>query len=238
LILWWVPRIARRKQMRNLELVSRTLVLYQTIFMIAALAVSIPVRFESLARLQPMRSLHLTYILLALFSGGLLGEYVLKDRWWRWIAVFLPLCAGMFYAQRAIFPADAHIEWPDSKPRNPWVQAFEWARDNTPPDAIFALDPSYMDVSGEDENGFRTIAQRSMLADGNTDSGAVTMFPPLAEEWLAQMDAQNGWQKFQVQDFRRLRVKYGVSWVVLGQPGVTDLQCPYQNHAVKVCKVD
>jgi hypothetical protein len=64
------------------------------------------------------------------------------------------------------------------------------------------------------------------------------MFPPLAEEWLAQMDAQNGWQKFQVQDFRRLRVKYGVSWVVLGQPGVTDLQCPYQNHAVKVCKVD
>jgi hypothetical protein len=237
-ILWWFSRIARRKEMRNLELVSRTLVLYQTIFMIAALAVSIPVRFESLARLQPMRSLHLTYILLALFSGGLLGEYVLKDRWWRWIAVFLPLCAGMFYAQRAIFPADAHIEWPDSKPRNPWVQAFEWARDNTPPDAIFALDPSYMDVSGEDENGFRTIAQRSMLADGNTDSGAVTMFPPLAEEWLAQMDAQNGWQKFQVQDFRRLRVKYGVSWVVLGQPGVTDLQCPYQNHAVKVCKVD
>jgi PAS domain-containing protein len=60
----------------------------------------------------------------------------------------------------------------------------------------------------------------------------------LAEEWLAQMQAQNGWQKFQVQDFRRLRVKYGVSWVVLEQPGVTDLQCPYQNHAVKVCRVD
>jgi hypothetical protein len=238
LILWWFSRIARRKQMRNLELVSRTLVLYQTIFVIAALVVSAPARFESLARLQPMRSLHLVYILLALFSGGLLGEYVLKDRWWRWIAVFLPLCAGMFYAQRAIFPADAHIEWPDSKPRNPWVQAFEWARDNTPLDAIFALDPSYMDVSGEDENGFRTIAQRSMLADGNTDSGAVTMFPPLAEEWLAQMQAQNGWQKFQVQDFRRLRVKYGVSWVVLEQPGVSDLQCPYQNQKVKVCRLD
>jgi hypothetical protein len=237
-ILWWFSRIARRKEMGNLELVSRTLVLYQTIFVIAALAVSVPARFESLARLQPMRSLHLTYILLVLFSGGLLGEYVLKDCWWRWMAVFLPLCAGMFYAQRALFPASAHIEWPDSKPRNPWVHAFEWARANTPPDAIFALDPSYMHVPGEDENGFRAIAQRSMLADEVTDGGAVTMFPAMAEEWLAQMQARRGWQRFQVEDFRRLQVRYGVNWVVLQQPGVTGLQCPYQNQAVRVCRVD
>jgi len=238
LILWWFSRIARRKQMRNLELLSRTLVLYQTIFVIAAVAVSIPARFESLARLQPMRSLHLVYILLALFSGGLLGEYVLKDRWWRWMALFLPLCAGMFYAQRVLFPASAHIEWPGAMPRNPWVQAFEWVRDNTPPNAIFALDPYYMHIPGEDENGFRAIAQRSMLADGVTDSGAATMFPPLAEEWLMQVHAQNGWPRFQVPDFGWLQAKFGVNWVVLEQPGITDLQCPYQNQTVKVCRLD
>jgi hypothetical protein len=206
--------------------------------MIAALAVSIPVRFESLARLQPLRSLHLTYILLALFSGGLLGEYVLKDRWWRWIAVFLPLCAGMFYAQRALFPASAHIEWPGSKTRNPWLQAFEWARDNTPADSIFALDANYMRIPGEDHDGFRAVAQRSMLADRVTDAGAVSMFPPMAEEWLEQVQAQSGWPEFRIQDFRGLRTRYGVNWVVLQQPGVPDLQCPYQNQVVKVCRIN
>ncbi|HSY65386.1 MAG TPA: hypothetical protein VK829_12365 [Terriglobales bacterium] len=237
-ILWWFSRIARTRRMKNLELLSRTLVLYQVIFVIASLVVSVPPRFESLARLQPMRSLYLLYILFVLFSGGLLGQFVLKDRWWRWMALFLPLCAGMFYAQRALFSDSAHVEWPGAAPRNPWAQAFEWVRANTPPDAIFALDPQFMHIRGEDENGFRATAQRSMLADGNTDSGAVTMFPQMADEWLKQVQAENGWHKFQLQDFRRLHAQYGVNWVVLQQPGVAGLECPYQNSAVRICRVD
>ena len=162
----------------------------------------------------------------------------LKDRWWRWMALFLPLCAGMFYAQRELFPASAHIEWPGSAPRNPWAQAFEWVRTNTPSDAIFALDPSFMDIHGEDENGFRAIAQRSMLADDKTDGGATSMFPQMADEWLRQVQAERGWQQFQLQDFRRLHTQYGVNWVVLQQPGVAGLQCPYENQAVIICRVD
>ena len=237
-ILWWFSRIARSTQKRELELITRTLVLYQIIFVIAALIVSVPARFESLARLQPMRSLYLVYILLFLFGGALLQEYVLKNRWWRWIVLFLPLCAGMSYAQRVLFPASAHIEWPGAHTRNPWVQAFEWVRDKTPSDAVFALDPYYMQIPGEDENSFRAIAQRSTLADRVSDAGAVTMFPPMAEEWLAQAQAQDHWQEFQVQDFRRLHAQYGLNWVVLQQPGVPTLQCPYQNQSVKVCRVD
>ena len=236
-ILWWFSRIARSRQMRNLELISRTLVLYEIVFVIAALLTSVPSRFESLARLQLMRSLYLVYILFILFSGGLLGEYVLKNRWRRWVFLFLPLCAGMFYAQRALFPASAHIEWPGSRARNPWVQAFEWARDNTPPDSIFALDPNYMHIPGEDHDGFRAVAQRSMMADRVTDAGAVSMFPPLAEEWLAQDQALSGWRRFRIQDFRGLQKRYGVNWVVLQQPGIPDLQCPYSNQIVKVCRI-
>ena len=52
------------------------------------------------------------------------------------------------------------------------------------------------------------------------------------------VQAQSGWQKFRAQDFRRLALQYGVSWIVLQQPGVTDLQCPYQNQTVKVCRVN
>jgi hypothetical protein len=237
-LLWWFSRVARSRQLRNLDLLCRALVVYQFIYLLAGVVLSIPARFESLARLQPMRSMYLLYVLFFLFSGGLLGEYVLKNRVWRWAALFVPLCAGMFVAQRALFPASAHIEWPGASPKNRWVQAFEWTRTNTPRDAIFALDPFHMSIPGEDANGFRAIAQRSMLADAVKDSGAVTMFPPMAEEWLRQIEAQSGWKTFQAQDFRRLKDEYGVNWVVLQRPPVAGLDCPYQNSEVLVCRVN
>jgi hypothetical protein len=240
-ILGWFSRIARSRQWRNLDLLCRGLVAYQLIYLVMALVVSIPVRLETLGRLQLMRSLYILYILLFLFAGGLLGEYVLKNRLWRWLALFVPLCAGMFMAQRAEFPASAHIEWPGAPPKNHWVQAFEWIRNNTPQDAIFALDPFHMNIPGEDANGFRAIAQRSMLADAVKDSGAVTMFPPLAEVWLAQVQAQSSWKQFQLQDFQRLRTDYGVTWVVVERlvqrPVTAGIDCPYQNQSISVCRV-
>ena len=237
-LLWWFSQVARSRQLRNLDLLCRALIVYQLVYLLAGVVLSIPARFESLARLQPMRSLYLLYVLFFLFAGGLLGEYVLRNRVWRWAALFVPLCAGMFLAQRALFAASAHVEWPGASPANQWVQAFDWIRTNTPDDAIFALDPYHMNIPGEDANGFRAIAQRSMLADAVKDSGAVTMFPPMAEEWLKQVKAQSGWQTFRAEDFHRLKEEYGVNWVVLEQPGVVGLDCPYRNAAAVVCRVN
>jgi hypothetical protein len=76
-----------------------------------------------------------------------------------------------------------------------------------------------------------------MLADALKDSGAVSMFPPLAEEWFRQAQAQNGWKQFQLGDFSRLQADYGVGWVIVQQPGVEGLDCPYQNPAVLVCRL-
>jgi hypothetical protein len=237
-LLWWFSRVARSRQLRNLDVLCRALIVYQFVYLLAGVVLSIPTRFESLARLQPMRSLYLLYVLFFLFAGSLLGEHVLKNRVGRWVALFVPLCAGMFLAQRTLFPASAHIEWPGVAPRNHWVQAFEWIRTNTPHNAVFALDPFHMSIPGEDANGFRAIAQRSMLADAVKDSGAVTMFPPMAEEWLRQVQAQSRWKTFQAQDFLRLEAEYGVNWVVLQQPGTAGLDCPYHNAAVLVCRVN
>jgi hypothetical protein len=237
-ILSWFSRIARSRQLRNLDQLCRALIIYELVYLVAAVVLSIPARFESLARLQPMRSLYLLYVLFFLFAGGLLGEYVLKTRVWRWAALFVPLCAGMFLVQRDLFPASAQVEWPGVASKNQWVQAFQWVRANTPSDAIFALDPWYMHIPGEDENGFEAVAQRSMLADGVKASGAVSMFPAMADEWLRQMKAQSEWSKFQPEDFRRLQAQYGVTWVVLQQPGIAGLDCPYRNAAVLVCQVD
>jgi len=237
-ILWFFAQVARAKQLREMNVLCRALIIYQAMYVAVALVLDIPTRFESLGRLQPMRSLYLLYVLLFLFSGVLLGEYVLKNHVWRWLLLFIPLCGGMFVAQRELFPASAHVEWPGATPRNPWVQAFTWVRENTPQDAVFALDPFHMTVPGEDENGFRAIAQRSMLADAVKDSGAVSMFPPLADEWWEQVQAQKDWKKFQEQDFRRLQARYHLDWVVLQQPGVIGLECPYQNRAVLVCRLN
>ncbi|MGH9528910.1 MAG: hypothetical protein ACRD2S_03220 [Terriglobales bacterium] len=236
-LFWWFARMARSRHQRNLELVCRALIIYDLVYFAGALMVSIPARFESLARLQPLRSLHLLYILLLVTGGGLLGEYVLRRRLWRWALLFLPLSVGMFMAQRQLFPASPHIEWTLDSQKNDWARAFVWIRQNTSTDARFALDPQHMAILGEDGHGFRAIAERSMLADAMKDSGAVTMFPPLAEEWSSQVRAQSGWKHFQLRDFRRLQKEYGVNWVVVQTPGAAGLNCPYENASVKVCRL-
>jgi hypothetical protein len=237
-LFWWFARIARSNKQRNLELLCRGLIVYDLVYFAAGLIVSIPARFESLARLQPLRSLHLLYILLILIGGGFLGEYVLRSRIWRWALLFIPLCGGMFLAQRTLFPASPHIEWTLDAQGNEWARAFVWARQNTSTDALFALNPLHMRIPGEDAHGFRAISERSMLADAMKDSGAVTMFPPLAENWWAQVQAQSGWDHFQMQDFQRLKAKYGVTWIVWEKPPLPGMNCPYKNSAVQVCRLN
>jgi hypothetical protein len=236
-LFWWFGRVARARQWGRLALICRALILYDLVYFFSALVVDLPARFESLARLQPLRSLHLLYMLMFLMMGGLLGEHVLKNRIWRWMILFVPLVVGMFVAQRALFPANAHVEWPWDAPKNEWEQAFVWVRGNTPIDSLFALDPDFMQLPGEGTTGFRCLAQRSRLADSSKDSGAVSMFPPLADVWWSQVKAQSPWKSFRAEGFSRLKQKYGVGWVVVQQPGAVGLDCVYQNGVVLVCRI-
>src|SRR6266852_133026 len=207
LLFWWFANFARRRGTKNLELVSRAMVPFVLIASAAAIGLGFSPRFEALARLQPLRCLALCYMVLVVAGGGLLGQYVLQRRAWRWLLLFVPLSFGMYFAQRQVFPASAHIEWPWAQPR-------------------------------EDENGFRARAQRSMLADLVKDKGAASMFPPLSVQWAEQIADQRNFEHFAKNDFERLRQKYGVSWVVVQQPGPTGLECPYENSAVRVCRID
>jgi len=237
-LLWCFSRLSKARQWRNVDLLCRAVLIYQSIYLALALLLSVPARLEALARLQPMRSLYLLYVVMLLLTGSLLAEFVLKTRFWRWLALFVPLCAVMFMTQRMLFPADAHIEWPGRGSKNHWVQAFLWIRNNTPVDAVFAVDPYYMEIPGEDEQGFRALARRSRTADAVKDSGAVSMFPSMADEWWLQVQAQSGWRNnFGRAQFRRLHTDYGVNWVVLQRPGLPGLDCPYQNEAVVVCRI-
>ncbi len=238
LLFWWLARWARRRGMENIESVSRAMIPYILGASAAAIVLSIPARFEALARFEPLRCLALAYMLLIVIGGGLLSQHVLQARAWRWFALFVPLSLGMYLAQRQLFPASAHIEWPWAQPRNSWAQAFEWVRVNTPSDALFALNPRHMELPGEDENGFRARARRSMLADAVKDKGAASAFPALSVTWLEQIRDQENWERFRKADFEHLREKYGVSWVLVDQPGPEGLDCPYENPKVRVCRLD
>ena len=237
-LLAWMAWLGKRKEMGATHLICKTLIVFEAIFFAMALVISMPGRFENLAELQPMRCLHLLYVLMFLIGGGLLGKFVLQTRAWRWALLFVPLCGVTVFAQQATFPATPYVEWPGKPSPNPWVQAFDWIRANTPESAYFAMDPGTMQIPGEDEHGFRAIAQRSLLADSVKDSGAVSMFPGLADEWRDQVNAQRGWKTFKLSDFQKLKTRYGVDWVVLEQPGVAGLACPYKNWRVQVCTVN
>jgi len=237
-LFYWFRRIAGNRRMSNLELLCESLIPFVLVSLLGALILDIPPQFEALARLQPLRSLHLAYVLLFLMIGGVLGQFLLKRSVARWLCLFVPLCAGMAFVQFRLFPASAHIEWPGARSRNEWVQAFDWVRQSTPTNAYFALNPLHLKIPGEDENSFRATAERSMLADMAKDSGAVSMFPYLAEGWWERVSALNGWKNFRAADFRRLKSRQGVDWVILEQPGVAGMNCPYQNGQVLVCRIE
>ena len=191
---------------------------------------------------EPMRYLHLIYLFFFLIAGALLGRYLLNRRVYRWLLLFVLLSAGMFYAQRQMYAATAHLELPGAKSQNAWVGAFAWIREYGPTDALFALDPHYMALPGEDYHGFRALAEHSVLADYEKDGGMAARVPRLAPRWLKEVNALNGWRGFQAADFQRLKVDFGVTWFVFSSADrqFADRQpshfwCLYQDEEVKVC---
>ena len=245
-LLWGIYRLGRKNgsmvhtHMVQARVASR-LAWFGVFQLAVAVAIMLPSSLDRLKPFQPMRFLHLLYLIFFLLAGGLIGQRILRRHAYRWLLLFVPLGLGMFWAQRQTFPDTAHLEWPGAKPGNSWVEAFEWIRQNTPADSLFALDPYYMKLPGEDFHSFRALAERSALADYVKDPSVATQVPSLAVRWKEEVDAQKEWRSFRVEDFRRLKSRFGVSWVVLASPGVQGgvqgMDCPFQNLAVLVCRI-
>ncbi len=233
----WFARADFRAVRPGFQAVTRPLASFGLIFTAAGFALISSRRLENYTRLQPMRSLHLIYVVLFLLLGGLAGEYVLRNKIGRWLALFAPLGISMYLLQTSGYPSSAHFEWPGRDGHNSWTAAFLWIRQNTPKDAVFALDPVYLSRPGEDMQGFRAVAERSMLADAVKDSGVVSLFPELGEEWSAEVRVAQGWQRFQKADFERLAQRYPVTWIVTDAPAPPGLNCPYRNSTVAVCQL-
>ena len=238
LLVWWFSHVARRHGMATLHRVAKRLVAFAVFQFAVGALMTFPSVTEQLSAFQPMRWLHVFYFFFLLMAGGLAGELLIRNKTWYWLLLFVPLSAGMFEAQRALFAHSNHIEWPGAPRKNPWVNAFLWVRANTPKSAIFANDPNYMKLPEEENYGFRALAVRSMLAENQKDPGEVMVFPDLAAEWQRQVRAQLGIEHFTPGQFQELKARYNVSWVVLPGTAAVALECPYRNEVVEVCRVD
>jgi hypothetical protein len=237
LLFWLVAHVARKRGETRLCLFATAVLIYGVFQQAVALAILSPLAPIGMTTLEPMRYLQLVYFFLALIGGAYLGQYVLKARIWRWAAFLLIANGGMLLAQRQLFPGSPHIELPSVATANPWLQAFEWIRVNTPADAYFALDPNYTNAPREDCHGFRALAERSMMADSNKDTTTVTKQPDLGPAWKQQVQARKGWSVFQFADFERLKAEFGVDWVLVSYPHPAGLDCRWHNDALAVCRI-
>lgn len=189
-----------------------------------------------IARLQPLRIFQIIYAIMILFVGAQLSIWLGKKKL-RWAATFGVLATIMFFAERQTFPSSAHIELPSERQENAWVQAFEWIRNNTPKDALFALDSDYITQPGEDAQSFRAIAERSALPDYSKDGGEAAITPSLTTAWEAGQVLQAKLSERSDRDRIATLRPAGVSWVVLANRANTSLPCAYSNAAVKVCRL-
>lgn len=264
-VLWGMARLTRRHGLPEAAAVARRTALFAAMGFVAGCVITIPPQLERLTAYQPLRILHLTYIVMMLLSGGLLAELVLKQKLWRWALLLLPIAAAMSVAQFESFPASRHVEWPGRSTGNAWVEAFNWVKANTPVDAYFVLDPHYMSSEGEDFHGFRGLAERGQMADWDKDPGVALLFPELAARWSHEVHALDNWNRFTAADFHGLHEQFGVDWTVLsyanpqeltreqasasGQPSlgpaaigpasdaIPASDCPYRKRGVMVCRI-
>jgi hypothetical protein len=201
------------------------------------------------ARLQPLRVFLLIYAVMALLLGAVLTQSLLtsaqlsRSTWKRRTLSYIPpvcialFAALMFSVQRDTFPGSPHIEWPNTVSANPWVRAFLWARDNTPTNALFALDAHYISAHHEDAQTFRAIAERSALPDFSKDGGEASITPALAPQWQQGYKAQLDLSKApdHIRDGRIIPL--GATWMLIDSDAPTMHPCPYNNGTIKICRL-
>jgi len=237
-ILGWFWKSHLRGTKPAFHRLSFALIPFGVLSILVALVLGLSPSFEMFARLQPLRSFHLITLVFMLLLAGVVGEYAARGRPWVIAAIAIPLAAGMFVAARQTFSNSPQIEWPGHSSSNDWVNTLLWVRDHTPENAVFAVDSHYFKEPGGDVHGFRSISERSALADYYKDGGVVSLFPALADEWKQMSNATYGLNRFSAIDFRRLTEKYpAVSWTVIHGAAPAGLDCPYQQRGYAVCSL-
>jgi hypothetical protein len=233
--LWWRGREGESSAEQLLA--QMAIAAGSTALVVATVFAQESARTYMVARMQPLRIYQMVYVLMLVALGAVLGERILKRSVWRWAALCCVVGGGMLLVQRQTFPHSAHLELPWSGPGNGWEQGFEWIREHTPENAVFALDADYIAKPGEDTQNFRAIAERSALPDYSKDGGAAAIAQDLTGEWMDGERVQRHLDRRVAADETAKLRSAGVSWVVLAPDTPTNFACVYWNAVLKVCAV-
>ena len=237
-LFWWAWKRGFRGTTEAARRLSFALIPFGVISILAGGLFATSTSFDMFERLQPMRSFHLITIVMMLFLGGLMGEYLVRGRVWLGTVLLVPVAVGMFFVGHETYPNSPQIELPGMTGGNPWLETVGWIRENVPADAVFAVDAAYLRDEVTDTHGFRALSGHSALADAYKDSGVVSLFPDLAPEWKRMSTAATGVNHFTVEDFRRLEVEYpAVNWTVIHGSAPAGLSCPYARGGFVVCRL-
>ncbi len=240
LILLSIDVVRHRMDESRSALASSLLVIGFAAIAVSLLFVHVNAASHLVARLQPLRVFQLIYVAMILLVGAETAKHFLQHSTVRWIVTFSLLGGVMLFAERQTFPASAHLELPITKQhgdRNPWTRAFLWVKDNTPKDALVALDADYIERPNEDAQCFRAISERSALPDYSKDGGEASITPELTRDWVIGQAVQTGLsEKTDEERVKTLR-PLDVEWVVMEKSAVTGFTCDYANEAVKVCRL-
>jgi hypothetical protein len=211
-----------------------SLVVGITSVLIAAFFVS-PSGPYPLVPVQILRSFHIIYLTGVVLCGGVLG-LIAKTRRYVAAALLLAIAAVMFRVEGITWPGSNRIEFPGLAPANPYQEAFLWIRDHTPRGAVFAFNPHLVYRPGEDEQGFRAIAERDHLAD-DKDAGIAAVFPSLAARWAFQRNSQLFVDSMSDTERLTALTPLGATWLLLPPAAATNFPCPFRNRAVRVCQL-
>jgi hypothetical protein len=198
-------------------------------------------RAHMIARLQPLRVFLDLYAVMLLLLGATVAERTLHNahrlaRFTPWL-VSAAAALAFFAVARSTYPNSPQVELPIVENHNPWVEAFLWARNNTPVNALFALDAHYVNRDGEDAQTFRATAERDAIPDFSKDGGEAAIAPRLAPVWMAgafaqqNLDAEND----EARDSRL--APFAPDFMILDAETPTAHACPYRNAVVKVCSL-
>jgi len=216
----------------------------------AAIAASITVSLTSLllihtsnsnfllARIQPLRLLHIT----TMFFMLLLGGWIVETFWQRSrgvlpVSLIVVAAVMLLYMQTDLYGNSRWLELPGVASNNGYVQAFEWIRGNTPEDAVIAADAFYTTARGEDAQMLRAIALRSSAPDAAKDGGIASVVPVLAPAWFYASQMQHDLNTLSDAERAQRMRAVGATWIVLPASATTAFPCPYSNAVARVCRL-
>ena len=201
-----------------------------------------------IARLQPLRAFLMIYAVMFLLLAASMQQFFERDSspssmrhytCYAMIPILLATAFGMFLTQRIEFPESAHIDlpWLMQQSRNPWVRAFFWCRDNTPAERTLRARSTLHHHPRRRCPDLPRHRRAQRVPDFSKDGGEAAISPRLADEWVSGFTAQLNLDQQTASQLREHLEPFGVDWVILRADSPAELNCPYDNNLLKVCKL-